>query len=82
LEDYTTNTFSTAGFFELQIPRYAESELKSLYIRSMGANASLRKAYWINGTYNSTSAISSITIYNEDAPYTFSTGTIYVYGVN
>ncbi len=83
LEDFTGSTWNTAGFFELLIPRYTESEIKAIWLRSLGSgDPAPRKVDWTQGTWNSTSAITSITIRNEGAGTTFSGGTVYVYGVS
>jgi hypothetical protein len=83
LEIFTSSTWNQEGFCEFIIPRYAESEIKAYYIRSLGLNnSSVRKVDWRQGSYNSTSAISSIEFFNEAGATTFSSGTIYVYGVS
>ena len=82
LESFTSSAWNNAGFMEMVIPRYSETEIKAIYIRSLGSGSSSRKVDWRNATFNSTAAISSITIYCEAGATTFSSGTVYVYGVS
>jgi hypothetical protein len=82
MESFTSSAWNNAGFMEMIIPRYTETEIKAIYLRSLGSGASSRKVDWTQGTFNSTSAISSITIFCEAGATTFSSGTVYVYGVS
>ena len=82
MEDFTNTDFNRAGFFQFTIPRYSETEIKAFYFNSLGSTSTQRKVDWVQGTYNSTSAISSITILNEAGGTNFSSGTVYVYGVS
>lgn len=82
MEINTGSAWNTAGYFELLIPRYIESEIKAVWFRSLGSGTSARKVDWTQGSFNSTSAISAITIFNETGGTTFSGGTVYVYGVS
>jgi hypothetical protein len=83
LEAHTSNAWNLEGFFQMTIPRYAESEIKSFWCGSLGSqNGSTKKSDMRQGSFNSTSAISSITVYCEGGGTTFSSGTVYVYGVS
>jgi hypothetical protein len=83
LEDFSGSTWNTAGFLELSIPRYTESEIHAIWLRSLGSgDPAPRKVDWTQGTWNNTSAITAITIFNESGGTTFSGGTVYVYGVS
>lgn len=78
----TSTSWDQRGYFYITIPRYTESELKSYWCESVGRSPSALKTDWRHGVYNSTSAISSVTLYCEAGGTNFSTGTVYVYGVS
>ena len=83
LEAHNSSAWNLEGFFQMTIPRYAESEIKSFWCASLGSqNGSTKKSDMRQGSFNSTSAISSITVYCEGGATTFSSGTVYVYGVS
>jgi hypothetical protein len=83
VETHNSSAWNLEGFFEITIPRYAESEIKSFWMGSLGSqNGSTKKSDWRQGSYNSTSAISSVTVYCEAGGTTFGSGTVYVYGVS
>lgn len=68
-------------FFEISIPRYSLTEAHCVYYRSHGLYGSTRYSFTGSTAYDSTTAISDFTILT-DAAQTYSTGTIYTYGVN
>jgi hypothetical protein len=72
----TTATASTFGNFELYIPNYTASVNKSFSVDAVTENnATLAYASLFAGMWNTTSAITSITISNALAQY--STATLY-----
>ena len=83
VETHTSSAWNLEGFVQMSIPRYTESEIKSFYMNGIGSSGSTsatKKSDWRVGSFNSTSAISSITIFAESGTTTFSSGTVYVYG--
>lgn len=83
LEAHNSSAWNLEGFFQMTIPRYTESEIKSFWMAALGSqNNTTKKSDWRQGSFNSTSAISSITVYCEGGGTTFSSGTVYVYGVS
>lgn len=69
--------------FRLDFPRYSETEYKYYQLQSYGTNDTLnsnRIMWWVNGIWNDTAAITSLTFFTSTS--TFSAGTIYIYGVN
>jgi len=76
-----TNNYAVAGYFTLELPRYSETEIHSIYAQNrcqVGGDHLYRVS---TGVYSSTTAITSITIFTEGGA-TFDAGTVYVYGVN
>jgi len=80
LEAFTSSAWNKEAFFEMTIPRYSETEIKSIYMRTIGQSPTVKKCDWRQGSFNSTSAISSVTLFTGGA--TYSSGTVYVYGVS
>jgi hypothetical protein len=76
-----SNSNPYQAFFEISIPRYAETQAHMVYYRSHGLYSGTRYSITGSTAYDSTTAISAFTILT-DAAQTFSTGTIYTYGVN
>lgn len=83
---YDTTATNTGGFnMALRIYRYAESDafkmwdFSSTYVDS--GQSSAQRANFGGGAFNSTSAITSIGLTNNQS-YSASAGTIYVYGVS
>ncbi len=73
----TTTAYNVAAFFEMTIPRYTETELKKIHVRSGYATSSTQ--YMVGGTsWDNTAAITSLTFFQSG---TFSSGTVYIYGV-
>ena len=60
------------------IPRYTDTDGVFVNICSYG-NDSTRKSKWVNAIYDCSAAISTITFGGDS--YTFTTGTVYIYGV-
>jgi hypothetical protein len=86
---FVTQTRTTAvgykdlSHFVLQFPRYSETEYKFYQNQAYAANDSVdsnRIMWWVNGIWNDTGAINSLTFIASTS--TFSAGTIYIYGVN
>ena len=74
----TSTAYNVAAFFEMTIPRYTETELKKIHVRAGYATSSTQ--YALSGTsWDNTAAITSLTFFQSG---TFSSGTVYIYGVN
>jgi hypothetical protein len=82
LEAIASAAWNEEGFFELTIPRYTENEIKAFWNNAIGKGPTSKKSDWRHGSFNSTSAISSVTVFAEAGGTTFSSGTVYVYGVS
>ena len=86
---FVTQTRTTAvgykdlSHFVLDFPRYSETEYKFYQNESYACNdnANGNRIFWyVNGIWNDTAAITSLTFLTSTS--TFSAGTIYIYGVN
>jgi hypothetical protein len=86
---FVTQTRTTAvgykdlSHFVLEFPRYAETEYKFYQNESYACNdtANGNRIFWyVNGIWNDTAAITSLTFLASTS--SFSAGTIYIYGVN
>jgi hypothetical protein len=75
-----SNSNPYQAFFEISIPRYAETQAHCVFWRSYGAFSTTLYSRQGTTAYNSTTAISAFTILT-DVAQTYSTGTIYIYGV-
>jgi hypothetical protein len=77
----TNNAFNGSGFME--IARYAETGRKNITTNQIGAiSGGGNKRYnYIQGYYDGSSAISTITFARVQTDQTYSSGTIYIYGV-
>jgi len=78
----TSTTYDKVLNFELEIPRYNESEIKAIISNTRGYNAQYSIfVYQLNrDVWNNTAAITSMTFGSSAG--NFSAGTIYIYGVN
>ena len=78
----TASAYNQVLSFEADIPRYSNSEIKSMQISNQ-AYSSQYTYYgfgWVRGVWNNTAAITTLTF--SVGAGTFSAGSIYIYGVN
>lgn len=76
----TPSTYNEIGRFVIQIPRYADTAYKMILGDCIMARSTGVQWWNFLNSWNNTAAITSFTIRVDTG--TFSTGTIYVYGVN
>jgi hypothetical protein len=80
----TTPSATTAknqGQLEIFIPFYTATDQVGIHYQSYGNNGTSAVNYAGGGVYDGTAAITEIS-FTAQATYTFSAGTVYVYGVN
>ena len=76
----TSNAWNYQGYFQLILPRYTETENHFYFLQSGSRRTNSRISDLVNGSIDTTAAISSFTIFGASGTTTFSTGTVYVYG--
>ena len=75
----TNTAYNTDGAFTMNIPRYTETEYKTLVSEFNVTLTSTDRSYYSQIRFNSTAAISSITFVAANGNHS---GTIYIYGVS
>jgi len=74
----TTNTDSKKTYVKFEIPRYTQTEPKLILNRCYSSDDTDVVSLQNVGNYTGTSAVTSLNIFSD---YTFSGGTLYLYGV-
>jgi trimeric autotransporter adhesin len=81
----TGSSSSAANYtmFDMRIDRYAETEVKQINTHAVGFQGSVTVNRFTNTVYSPTGAITALNfLTTTGGGFTFSGGTIYVYGVN